>query len=183
MKRDNLEKFITENRSAFDKGVPSLKVWAEIDKSLSNTPKKKSINLWSFAKIAASVVLLLFAGAFGGNYLTQDTPQVDSSIADVNPNFKAMEQYYAQQVNLKLEKLKQYNHESFVEQDLKELDDFLAELKIELQHAPRGTEESIINAMIKNYQTKLSILEHVLERLQSTINQAQKTRNNETTNI
>ena len=33
--RDQLEKFISENREAFDDQVPDLKVWAEIDKELS----------------------------------------------------------------------------------------------------------------------------------------------------
>ena len=180
MMKDNLEKFIKENRSSFDKDIPSLKVWAEIDKNLSS-PKSKPRNIWGFAKIAASVLILLFAGAAGGEYFTKSPDDTAAIIARVNPDFADMSQYYAQEVSLKLNELKQYNYEPFIEDDIKELDVFLEELKTELKNAPRGSEESIINAMIKNQQTKLSILEQIL-KLQS-INQAQNSNNNETIDI
>jgi hypothetical protein len=44
----------------------------------------------------------------------------------------------------------------------------MLELREELLNAPEGKEEEIINNLIKTYQTKVSILERVLERVQST---------------
>ena len=179
--KDNLEKFIKENRSSFDTEIPSLKVWAEIDKKLS-PPKSKPRSIWSFAKIAAAVLVLLFAGATATKYFSHKAEDTATIIARVNPDFVDMSQYYTREVKLKLNELKQYNHEPFIEDDIKELDKFLEDLKTELKQAPRGEEESIINAMIKNQQTKLAILEHIL-KIQSSINQAHNANKNEIKDI
>ena len=52
--------------------------------------------------------------------------------------------------------------------DLEQLDLTMQELRQELLRAPKGQEEQIIENLIRSYQTKVQILERVLERVQST---------------
>ncbi|MDV7393244.1 hypothetical protein RZS08_17865, partial [Arthrospira platensis SPKY1] len=54
-----------------------------------------------------------------------------------------------------------------VQPDLLQLDEFYQELQLELDRAPKGSEEQIIQAMIRNHQIKLDILERVLEKVQT----------------
>jgi len=39
-------------------------------------------------------------------------------------------------------------------------------MKIDLKNVPAGNRERIISAIIKNYQTKIEVLERVLDRLE-----------------
>ena len=91
-----------------------------------------------------------------------------SSIYERYPEFSEISKYYQQEVQQKKAKLASYQVDQSLEHDLQQLDELTKELKMEFEEAPAGTEEQIINAMISNYQTKLEILERVLERVQST---------------
>jgi hypothetical protein len=53
-----------------------------------------------------------------------------------------------------------------VMEDLQQIDEVQKDLRRELQNAPKSSREEIIQTMIKNYQTKLDILERVLTRVQ-----------------
>jgi hypothetical protein len=45
------------------------------------------------------------------------------------------------------------------------LDKTLADLRVELEDVPKGSEEQVLQAMLKNYETKVAILEIVLEKI------------------
>lgn len=176
---DRLEEFIIDNRAAFDKDIPSLKVWAHIDQQLEKkqAPRIRSLRILS---VAAAIALILSAGCAIGFYLNSSAaaPMAERSLADVAPEFAELEQYYASQVSLKMQELATYQHADVVRSDMQQLDQLFQELATELDKAPEGAEERIINAMIDNYQTKLEILERVLEKIQST-NQPLKSESDE----
>jgi len=168
LKMDSLEKFILENRTAFDEAVPSLKVWAEIDKQLEARTARR-VSLWRYVRVAAAVVVLLISGSVIGPYFSNNHQSaLVSSLAEVAPEYGEMEQYYTKQINQKEQQLASLQPDKKVSEDLKELDRFYADLKKELQNAPEGAEEQIVNAMINNYRTKLEILDQVLKKIQST---------------
>jgi len=75
-------------------------------------------------------------------------------------------------------KLVSYEQADVVRPDLQQLDEMFKELTQELENAPKGTEEAIINAMIKNYQAKVDILNRVLEKVEA-VNAPQKTTEDE----
>lgn len=181
---DRLEKFISENRDDFDKAVPDLKVWAAIDKELSvaEPPTQRTAKLVSFRRvlsIAASVLLLLFAGGMGGSYLSNQNVAKDiNSLADVAPEYEETERFFHQQIQKKTARLASYEKAETVEPDLQQLDEVFKELTVELANAPKGTEDEIINAMIKNYQAKIDILNRVLEKVEE-VDVPEKTINNE----
>jgi len=183
--KDNLEQFIQDNRQEFDREIPSLKVWAAIDKELNTDPEEKPVgktrSMWRYAWIAASVALLLASGAFIGIQMTGEQSEI-ASLSDVSTEYAEMEVYYQKQIQEKVALLARYDDQT-VTKDLEQVDEFMKELQQELKEAPKGNEEIIINAMIDNYQTKVNILERVLERIQSSNRKNLKSEENETVDI
>ncbi len=172
----NLEKFILENRADFDADVPSLNVWANLDRHLDHQRPTMRLVWMKRLRAAAAVLVLLMAGGAVGAYLTNQSKSVES-LADVSPEHAEMERYFSSQVQEKLAKLASYKQDGVVKADIKELDESYEQLRQELQDAPEGAEEKIIQAMIETYQTKINILEQVLEKVESvnptTINSAE----------
>lgn len=175
--RDNLENFINENREQFDDKVPSLKVWADIEKGLA-PPKAKRFSLFRIASVAASVIILLGVGAFfGRNYSNTIAPTHEQivNLGEISPEYAERESKLKKEFNQKHARLvshKDYNLS--VDDDLKDLDKTMAELRKELANVPKGSEEQIIEAIIRNYQSKIRILEIVLEKIDQS-----KSQNNE----
>lgn len=173
--KDQLEDYIQDNREAFDDAVPSLKVWAAIDKELSaqtDTATKqpgRRINLWRIATIAASVVLLLGVGAILGRQLSSGNG-IEKNLAsdsEISREVEDMKSYYETQIENQEAKLVHYNERKNIAPDLEQIDEHLEELAEELKSVPAGSEEQVINAMINSYQAKAAILEKVLENLEN----------------
>lgn len=177
---DNLEQFINNNRADFDDAVPSLKAWAEIDKVISSQ-KSKVITLRKVLAIAASVLILLVAGASLGAFISNGSnDDLAAQLSEIAPDFVEAEQYYQQKIDRKYQQLASYSHDQTIEEDLSQLDELMNELKAELIVAPKGKEEEIVESLIESYQTKISILERVLDRIQLTHpQQNSKTKDNE----
>lgn len=166
MQRDNLEKFILDNREDFDRAVPSLKVWAEIDKKLEQNSSKR-ITLWQSVRIAAAILVILVIGGVIGNYLDFNTSAEQAAyLESVPPEFVELEQFYNQQINQKYQQLVNYQKQHTVEDELKEIDQVMEELKLELLEAPAHSGQQILRNLIKTYQIKIQILERVLEHHQ-----------------
>ena len=170
MRKNTIENFIEKNRAEFDDAMPSLKVWAEIDKALESN-KSKGLRLWHVVRVAAAVVLLLVSGALIGNYLNYNSQaSAMTELEELNPEYAEMVQYYTDQFNTKYQRLVSLNAAENVKEDLDQVDEVMEELKAELQVAPAGSEEQIIASLILSYQTKVEILERVLERIQQSTN-------------
>lgn len=161
MKRDNLEQFIQQNRKQFDAAAPNSAVWTKIAAELP-AEEAKVIPFRKILSIAASVVVLLGMGVLIGLQLA---PPANNSIADIAPEFQEVEQFYANKVKYQLAKLAKYQeaNDPLIQKDLADLDQWLEQLQQELLTVPKSQKEDVINTIIKNYKTKLNILEHVLE--------------------
>ncbi len=174
--RDRLEEFINENRDQFDDKVPNLKVWADIEKELA-PPKAKRISLFRMASVAASVIILLGVGAFfGKKYATSNSISKEQvvSLEEISPEYGEMESNFQKEISQKHARLANYNYDESINDDLMDLDLTLEELRKELVNVPKGSEEQIVQAMIRNYESKIRILEIVLEKIDQS-----KSQNNE----
>ncbi len=174
---NQLENFIRENRSAFDTEVPSLDVWANIDRQLDKRPQPRIVWMKRLRAIAAVAVLAVTACAIG--FYVGSANAEARSLADISPEHAEMERFYNIQIQDKMAQLASYRQDGFVKADFKELDAIYEELKNELKNAPEGAEDHVIEAMINNYQTKIDILEQVLEKVQTTGQTNLKTEENE----
>ena len=172
---DRFENFIKQNRDQFDQKIPSLKVWADIEKRL-DPPKAKRISLSRIVGIAASVIILLGVGAFLGQQFMSTSPDTPT-LAEISPEYGQMENNLQKRINQKRAQLASYNYDDSVNEDLQDLDETLEELRAELKNVPKGSEEQIVQAMIKNYETKIKILEIVLEKIDSNNSKINKGRN------
>lgn len=174
MKMDNLEQFIQNNREEFDTAVPSLKVWAELDKQLpkQQAPQQqvaKRVSIRRFLSIAAAVSLLVSFGVGIGFFIAPaNTPSQSISLSEISPEYAEVEQYYSQQVTNKLARLASYSATTpEIKADLEELDKWMKDLQKELSVVPKSKEEVVINEIIDLYKTKVAILEKLLESIQS----------------
>lgn len=168
---DSLEKYIKNNREAFDSDTPDLKVWAAIDKQMEATRCEKPKRRFLFGrgwKLGIAASMLLVVGAMAGLLFSAapSNTSSDPAYASISPEFKEAEQFYRNQYNEKRAILVSMPIEESLEDDLKEFDEIISEMKIDLKNVPAGNRERIISAIIKNYQTKIEVLERVLDRLE-----------------
>ncbi len=170
----DLESFIKQNRESFDSEMPQGQAWENISKSL---PKPKAINVhigWqrSIMRIAAAMALLVVGIGAGIWYERQDGAASGMAMSDVSGEYKELEQYYQRDISVKREKLASFtgNQPKEVGEDLKQLDEIMAQLRQELADVPPGNREQVVRAMINNYRAKTAILQRVLERLEESNN-------------
>jgi len=179
--QDNFEKFVKNNREDFDTAEPNVQIWANIEQQLNANVQKSSplrivkseqktvrMRILRYASVAAIGLLLLTVGGVIGSYWTTNNGAMannEMTLSDVSDEYAEVENFYAQQVNVKIGELKKYNYDESILKDIAELDTAFQELKQELGNAPEMTDEEIIHAMIENYQMKIEILERVLERM------------------
>ena len=178
MPRDQIEEFITQHREDFDDAIPSLKVWADIDSQLEKQKTFRRKNTWMYTRIAAAVVFLLISGGVVGSFISGASAETVA----LSPEIEEMEAFYSQQYQKKYAQLTSIPHDASILSDLGQVDVFLEELKQELAEAPKGSEERIIENLIKSYQLKIQILDRVLERIQNEETE-EKTEKNESISI
>lgn len=168
---DPLESFIHNHRQEMDHATPPPALWEKIASQLPETPRSLSarkgflvMHRWA---AAATILLLLVAGI--GIGIAVSNKQQNDMTADYEKKLNDIQQYYQQQVNQRLATLAKYQKKDAVSEDLSELDTFIQELRIELEHAPEQSHPIILNNLVRNYQAKINILEKVIEKTESAI--------------
>ena len=164
--KDKLERFISDNRSAFDDAEPNPLMWLDIDKKLGSTRQPIQIRrLVRVMAVAASFVIVLAAGMLIGLNLNQDAP--DDWLTD-NPEYtelKEAEHYFQKQVDYRMNQIADPVVQEDVKQDLNQLDVVYNEMKSELLSSPNKDNSAIIQAMIDNYRIRIDMLETILEKI------------------
>ena len=166
--RDPLEEYIQSNREAFDNLEAPDRVWNNINSKVNATPKVRSLRI--FMTAAAACLLLLAACLF---FINKNTGDLNLQMAanEVNEELPEMKKYFSRQVSEKVNALKGYDLDGTIEKDLEQSDDFLEELEQELKEVPPSKREAVMEAMIKNYQYKLMLLDRVINELNKSKNQ------------
>ena len=175
--KDNLEKYMLENREAFDVHEPGEGVWGKIEKSIQ---PKKTIN-WRLIMGRAAAVILIFAASYivhdileGRNReIARTRTKTEKEL--VIPELKEAEVYYSTLINEKLQEIKPMFSENprlekEIRYDLNQLDSIYEDLKNDLRDNIANQE--VIEAMIQNYRLRLSILEDVLSQLKPEENES-----------
>jgi uncharacterized membrane protein YdfJ with MMPL/SSD domain len=183
-----LEKFINENRNAFDDDIPSDKIWQGVETAMAKKNKSKLVSMPSKFKwgMAASVIVLVTAGIF---LKMQQTPVPAKGMVKITDTTSSSElatlsledlpemNQFAKLIALKQDELKKISmeqpelYQKFTK-DINQLDSTYTILQKQLSIAPNR--ELLIEAMIRNLQLQLQVLNQQL----NIINQIKNSKNN-----
>jgi hypothetical protein len=168
--RDNLEKFMRDHSAEFDLHEPDQELWKGIEKRIA----QKKVIKWRFYLSRAAAIILIFGASIVVQQLwlkrnASSVPVVTSASVEI-PEIKEAELYYSGLINEKLKEVKPLliqnpSLEKELNTDLTELDSIYAGLKNDLKDNIANDE--VIEAMIQNYRSRISILEDMLSYLKS----------------
>jgi hypothetical protein len=177
--KDRFEEFIRNHSQEFDFREPDPALWGKIEKAI--VPKKRI--RWQYYLSRAAVIIVLIGASLisqriwirNGHSLARNNREVEVNI----PELKEAEMYYNGMINAKMEEVKPLltKHpamEKELNADLSELDSVYRSLKNDLKDNIANQE--VIEAMIQNYRLRISILEDMLNYLESA-NKEKETKN------
>ena len=194
MRKDNLERFVRDNREDFDDKLPSSNLWQRIEQGLDKQQPGTSqlpfqqihknparLNGRQFGRnggswlnldwrVAASIALLFLAGGFWYmNYQYGVTQQPE--LVAASPTYAKEVVQYTRLINDKRNELRQMtddNPDLYQEfaTDLDRLERSYQSLKADFPKNPN--QEVLIQAMIQNLQIQIDLLNeqlHVIQRI------------------
>ncbi|NJB70461.1 putative PurR-regulated permease PerM [Saonia flava] len=171
MKKENLETLFKNLEGSFDMEEPKVGHEERFLERLNNNQQTVSLHKrktwWKPLSIAASIVLLISVGT---GLFFKSTPSIDEQVAEISPEASQTEFYF---VNLINEQIKQLESESTPETQ-KIIDDTLFQLKkletnyevLEQDLLKGGNSKLILSAMITNFQTRIDLLQEVLNQVE-----------------
>lgn len=172
--KDPWKEFIDKNKSELNQRKPK-DLWNSIEEELKPLEEKKSpkvVPLWKVYRVAAILVLALTASYFLWNQTTQkpsiaivdNTPQ-EEEVQPYATELIEAENYYAAEINQKMEELTELIDDESLVQELTMLRKEFDELKSEM--GDHVNDQRIVEALIQNYRLRLNLLKEMLDQLKS----------------
>jgi len=172
---EELRKYIQQNRNVFDTEEPSDGHMERFAQKLGQTHTNRSrFSFGYLLKVAAITLLIVLSGL----WVYEHTPYSEStvkltSLSDISPEYQEVEQYYVRTVNNKYNEIRQFDFQDKTQQqmllnELEAMDSIYDELRQDLQGNPG--DERVINAMIQHYQTKVKVMNQIINQLQNVKN-------------
>lgn len=166
--RDPLEDFILKNRESFDSMEVPDRVWNGVNSNVNSEPKVRSMRVMWMA-LAACFIMLIGCIFFVNRSSSDDNLKM--AFEELDKEIPEMKSYYSKQVKNKFNAIKGFDIDGNIQKDLDQSDEFLRELENELKDVPPSKREAVMEAMIKNYQYKLLLLDKVLNNINKNKNQ------------
>ncbi len=171
MNKIDLEEVFKELGGAFDIEAPQEGHQARFLQKLQTGKKvvtlgRKEKNWWKLLSIAASIVVLLTLG-FG---LYNSFPTKEERIAQISPEASKTEFYFANLVNEQVKELKKASTpetEKIITDTMVQLTTLESDYqKMEKDLLNGGNSKFILSAMITNFQTRIDLLQDVLNQIE-----------------
>ncbi|MGS2760704.1 hypothetical protein [Sinomicrobium sp. M5D2P9] len=179
MKKDNIDKLFGQLQGEFDTETPAaghqnrfLEKLAQQNKA----PERKTSpgKWWRNLSVAASVILLLGIG-----WIFYNTPQPSPDpVAETEeqvtyPELEKTRYYFSSLIQNELKKIKD---EADTEDTKVIVNDAIVQLeqiendyeKLEAELQKNGYSKQLLNAMITNFQTRITLLQNVMEQIEDT---------------
>lgn len=164
MSRDDLKSFVDQHREAFDDAPLPDHLWEKIRKEIqpgSHQRPIRTIRRWHYG-VAATVLIAIGIGI--GLWFAQPGFTVpDAALVEL----RETEAYYQSRVDRSLQQLRAAGALPVVAKDLQEMNDYISDLKSELDQVPDAHREEVIRSIILNYQLKVDLLERILQQTPS----------------
>ena len=179
----DFEKIIRERQDAFEAEPPMGHFERFTEKLEKDFGKPRKVRRKYVLQIAAAILFVLLAGNQARMYIhVRKTEPV--TLASVSPEYGEVEFYYTSAIRQGMLQWNELTKEGFIsaneqqmmKSEIKEFDETYARLQKELQTNPE--DERVINAMLEVYQTRLSIITLIINKLQKI--KQQKLNHNET---
>ncbi len=173
MKEDRIEEMFKNLQGSFDTREPVEGHEQRFLEKLSNT-KGKVVRLepkkqiwWRPLSIAASIIVLFAVGAL----LFNSRPSMDEQLAKISPEVSQTQFYFA---NLIEEQVKELQGE-ITPETKKLVEDTMLQLnkleqnykKLEQDLINGGNSKLILSAMITNFQTRIDLLQEVMDQIEN----------------
>ena len=157
--KDNLEKFIQENRDAMDHHIPGDETWSSIERRLP----AGSSNLQWFWKAAAVIFFITTVGLAVNTFTQQHS---DNLATTEKTQFDAVEDFYFSQISEKQGLIAQLQDDSTdgisVIAQLQKLDAMYLVLRQQYEENPSP---EVIDALTLNLLVRIDLLNQALEQL------------------
>lgn len=159
---DQFEKFIQKEREAFDveSSVSAEERWKSIDTKLN---KKRFSTQWIW-KAAAVIFLATTAVLFVDRFSSTSEPVISNRYEE----FVQAERFYTSMISDKRKEISSYETENLSESfmlEVNRLDEMYEELK--LTYRQNVNEDKLMDAMIRNLQLRIDILNQQLKILET----------------
>ncbi|WP_339713150.1 hypothetical protein [uncultured Kriegella sp.] len=173
MKKENLENLFAELRESLDHNEPASghkeRFFEKLNserKSISTMGKGRTPWLKALS-IAASLTLIISIGT----YITNAEPTIEEQVARISPEASNSQFYFANLIEEQVKKLKKEGSP----ETKKIIDDTLLQLKklekdynqLEQNLIQGGNSKLILSAMITNFQTRMDLLNDVLNQIET----------------
>jgi len=178
--KDNIEEIILKNLEQLNDSEPQEGHFERFEAKLNAQNKKKKITFSVVWKVAAAVIFVLLATNQAYIYLSPDhqgsifgtTKNNDITLASVSEEYKEVEFYYTNAINVGLDKWSSLADDGFIseeeqlmmDEELNEFEDRFKTLQQDLKANPN--DERVVNAMLEYYQVKLSVINMIVNKLE-----------------
>jgi hypothetical protein len=184
----NIEEIIRSNRDFFEE-EPSKSHFERFERKLelrfhAGGAVKRSIVPYLLKAAVVTLLVTLSSLWTWDHFLRPDRNRM--TLGDVSPQYKEVENYYIHQVNLMESEIKTIDlnnpeQKEMLKKEMKSMDSVYVQLQKDLKANP--DDERIINAMIEHYQTKVEVMNYIINQLKAIRNENQNTSGNEKVSI
>jgi len=168
---NSLEETIKRERGVFDDREPSEGHFERFSFKLAtrmHAGKAKRSILPYLLKAAVVTLLVTLSSLWTFDHFVRPNLKKTMTLSEVSPEYREVESYYVQQVNFMENEFTSLDlvtpeQKEGLQTELASMDSVYVELQKELRANP--SDQRIIDAMIKHYQTKLDVMNYILEQL------------------
>ncbi len=178
-KKDNIEELISKHLEELNETEPREGHFERFEAKLKVQHKKRSIKFNAVWKVAAAVVFVLLAVNQAVIYFSPDGQglihrqnSTNVTLASVSPQYKEVEFYYTNSIQVGLNQWNQLKNEGAVsEEEQKLMDNELKDFEkmhqsLQTDLAANPNDDRVINAMLEYYQSKLNVISMIVDKLQ-----------------
>jgi len=177
--KDYIEELIAKNLEGLNDNEPPAGHFERFESRLEDFQKRKkviSLNfIWKAAAAAMFAFLIVNQAIIW--FSTDNNTQINETgnqitLASVSPEYEEVEFYYTNAINVGLNEWERLMSEGLISEEeqqmmdaeLSEFEQIFEKLQGDLATSPN--DERVINAMLEYYQTKLSIIHMIIEKLE-----------------
>jgi hypothetical protein len=180
---DELKSLIEQNRALFDTAEPSGGHLERFEMMLkAHETKKLRVDFKTLLRVAVVTVLVTLSGLYITEHFIWNPASKQNNQAY---EFHEAQQYYNNQVDMKIDEIKDLDQQMKPEQkemllkELNEIDELYVNLQKELKARPG--DPRLIQAMVHHYQMKIDVLNRIINNLNNV--EQLNTQNHENVNL